>query len=155
MPADLSASLAQLRAASKDLNSLCDLGAATIQQLEEVLRREMSIGIPACVLVDEEHDRSAGISYKTYLEYTRYRGTFRIAVTSGCDGMDPDDWSVKPWAECDRETKVQTLHLIPDLLEAIAKKADLQLKEARDALDSVRELVPALTPAKKGIKNGQ
>lgn len=148
MSADLSASLERLRAAAKELNDLCDAGAATIQRLESFLQSECSLGIEAYVTVESDDDPTGPGWFKS-LAYERYRGSFRVVVVEGYAATMPETESIKSWSECNRETKLQTLPYLSKLVEAIALNTEEHLQKAKQALDSVQNLVPPALTSKK------
>lgn len=147
MSADLSASFERLRTAAKELNELCDAGAATIQRLEKFLESECSLGISAYVEVDKDNDPDGPGWFKS-LAYERYRGSFRVVVVEGY-AIDPEMGSSKSWSECNRETKLQTLPFLPKLVEKIAQYTEEHLQVAKQAIDSVQSFVPPILPSKK------
>jgi hypothetical protein len=138
-------SLKKLREIAPDLNKATDDAAKIVQEVETLLAK-LSIGITAEVRL-YERQKTKSVSEYTSLAYCRVKGNFRIAVTvekstdfvddRGCAARAWDTVSETPWAECQREAKLESFPKLPDLLEAIIKAAE----EAKGKVDAAKQAV--------------
>lgn len=137
MTDDLSESLRELRNSTKELNALTDKANDRVQRIERFLVQECSVGGEAHVHVksmDKIPDIPNAPEWSTYLGFERYGGSHRIVVTHLLEG-DPRE--TKPWAECKRNIKVQSLEALPEL---IAKLSDRVRKQVTDLEDTIQRL---------------
>ncbi len=112
------------------LNELTDSASSGIVTLENYLA-ECSIGIEVAIVVDIG-------SEKVKVGYVNLGRRQRIAVKT------PTDTVFKPWTECSREVKLKTIHYVPKLLEALAKKIDDEIKNAETGTSSIESVIRAL-----------
>ncbi len=163
MSEQLKAALSTIRKCSPELNKVTDEANALAQRVESMLSA-LSLGIPAAVHVKEESsgvildagDESAGLRRKidVYLEYRRIEKKFGIAVVrtrsterrdaSGEVQLSAEDLDVTPWASSPRDVKLDTFARFPDLISAIAERAGVYIERAKQAGETVRELVAAM-----------
>ena len=130
----LSNALDKLRASSFRLNQLTDEAGAMVAEVEDFLNQECSIGVPVYVSVKESDDCAGNGSQ--YLGYQRVGVRFRIAVSWG---EDPREDQVKPWSDCTRAVKIETLKMLPDLIGKIGEKVDETIAEVETALSSLSQ----------------
>jgi hypothetical protein len=128
-----------LRKLSPALNQITDTANITVREIEQFLNEECSIGICASVSVPSLNDEQID----SYLEYRRVGPRFRIALveTNSADGRD---FSVKPWADCPRHEKLESIKHIGELLNAIAVKAQTQIADATTAVREVASTIATL-----------
>ena len=127
--------LEDLRASSTALNQVTDDAANLVKQVENFLNKECSVGIPAQVNVEWDDDREEGV----WLEYRRVGANFRIALVSG----DPGDEnpSVRPWSDCTREEKLESIGKLPELISSISENVNKKLAESKDAIAKLSDLL--------------
>lgn len=134
MSDDLSTSIENLRVTAAKLNELTDTLNAMVKAVEEILREELRIGIPAFVPVDSEDDDKTGATITQYLGYKRVGANFRIVVLWEND-YQPETPTVKPWSDCARDVKIGTADKLPQLIKEISTKSE----------DSIRGVVRVTT----------
>ncbi|MDM4014982.1 hypothetical protein [Roseiconus lacunae] len=78
-----------------------------------------------------------------YLEYRRVGNRFRIAVVWGWEN-DPENETVKPWSDCSRDDKLETLKKLPDLLVALTENVDTRITEAEATMESISAVLDPL-----------
>lgn len=134
---ELSASIEKLRETSTRLNQLTDEANYTVQALERFLSDECSIGVFASVIVKSG---GSGSEYagSQYLEYRRVGSKYRIAVVWGDESQDE---AVKPWSDCSRDVKLESVQMLPELLLALSRNVDQQVEAAEKATESVSQVL--------------
>ena len=137
----LSSAVSKLRASSARLNQLTDDAAATVKEVEEFLSQECSIGIPTYLCI---HQATEEYEASRHLAYRRIGSTFRIALAWWRDG-DPEDEFVKPWSDCSRDEKLESIKKLPDLLTEIARNVDHRIVASEKAVESVSQALQSLT----------
>lgn len=142
MSDDLSTSIENLRATASKLNELTDTLNAMVRAVEEILREELRIGIPAFVPVGSEDDDKTGATITQYLGYKRVGANFRIVVLWETD-YQPETPTVKPWSDCARDVKIGTADKLPQLIKEISTKSE----------DSIRGVVHATQTAERVMKS--
>lgn len=140
--------MVRLRQSSARLNQLSDEAAETIKATEEFLTKECSTGITCRITFEYDEDHDAGMTCTRYLGFQRFGSKFRIVVGESCS-YEPEDL-VKPWSDCNRETKIETIDLLPKLLEEIVKTAEEKVRTAESAIRSVESQIGKIPPKKKG-----
>jgi hypothetical protein len=140
MSDSLRASVERLKQSTAQLNKITDEAAQTVLAMEAFLNKECSVGIEAYVLVASE-PLEGGVEESTVLGYQRWQGKFRITVTIG---IDPEQTETKPWAEWNRETKLETVKKLPELLEKIAVAVDAHVLAAQQATETVAAALKAI-----------
>ncbi len=145
MKKNISDAVTGLRIASTRLNMLTDKAAAVVKQVEKFLNDECHTGVEASVLVSEHYaeDEPGRYVETRDLVYCRIGQRFRIAVDWRCDGADVSSVP-KPWSDCTREDKLETLEKLPDLLHAIAERLGGQIKKAEKSLATASAVTDAL-----------
>jgi predicted NBD/HSP70 family sugar kinase len=134
---DLAKSIDAIRTSTGRLNSTVSDLADTVRELEASLE-SWGVGVPARVTVDVDHDNAWYVD----LVYTRVGQRFRVAVESAELG-DPCP-SVKPWSDCSRDTKLETITLLPGLVAAIAAAVERRIVAADEAAATVQAMVDRL-----------
>ncbi len=135
MPNDLAKQVVVLRQSSARLNKVTDDAQELVKSLETFLSETCSVGLKAYVAINNDGDSDANPDFSEQLEYRRIGEKFRIAYVVSVMG---EDHSVKPWSDLDRKMKIETLPLIPELLKALTLRVDETIKQAEDALSSIR-----------------
>jgi hypothetical protein len=154
----LDASIKKLREIAPALNKAADDAARIVQEVENVLTKELSLALKAEYVIEQapvvdEEDREA--TDHTVLAYRRVKGKFRIAVA--VDRETPMPYaqssfatvSETPWSECPQDVKLETFTALPHLLEELAKKAEVACESVAKTQQAVRELLgepPAAKP---------
>jgi hypothetical protein len=149
MGAPLDVSIDRIKQSSSRLNKTADEAATVVSATENFLNTECSIGIIAYVTVSREDISGDGGPYETIsLGYQTWGERYRIVVSHDCDDREHPD--VKPWAECGREMKLNTIHKLPELIEEIANRIDAKIGEAHEAVTTVASMLKTLE--RKGVK---
>lgn len=144
MSDSLKSSMDKIKNNTAKLNKITDEAAQVIHKTEAFLSKDCGIGIMAHVNVfTEVIDPDKQLTGSITLGYERWNGTYRIVVSSGVDG-ETETWSTKPWAECDRSTKLESIKKLPSLIELLAKIVSRDAEEAHAATTSVAEVLKAI-----------
>jgi len=141
MSDSLRASLEKLKKSTTQLNKITDEAAQLVIAVEAFLNRECSVGLETYLQVASQAIDEHGTEESTVLGYARWQGRFRIVVTIG---IDPEESQTKPWSEWDRETKLETVKKLPDLLQQIAADVDTHVAAAQQATATVADVLKAL-----------
>lgn len=142
MSTDISASIEKVRQSTGLLNHLTDKMGAVVLEVEGFLNKECSAGIRADTTIRSE-ETEYGDTWFQALSYRRVGSRYRIAVVTG-DAGDPDDWTIKPWSDCDRETKIASIAKLPALMEEIAKAVDSTVASAEENVDAALQILQAI-----------
>lgn len=141
-------SIDRLRESTARLNAISDETSFAVQAVETFLRKEISVGITAWVIVDKEVlDEKAGHIKYLMLGFDRHQGEYRILVSSG---TNVDDYITKPWMECNRKTKLQTVEKLPELITEVTNQVDKQVEQAAGVSATANSVIRALN--RKGAK---
>ena len=140
MADDLSVAVERLRTSTQRLNAICDAAAQVIRDVEEFLEA-MHVGVPAWVDVKREHfqDGNNHDYSDVKLSYQRHEsGKFRVVVVT-CPSWagDEDDLTVRPWSECSRDQKLESLEKLPELFVELANQVDKRTTKAEQTLTTV------------------
>jgi hypothetical protein len=147
---DLNEALLSLRAASQRLNEATDNANSLVRSVEDFLARDCSVGLYATVKVSSAGDEEGKYSSHVHLTYARISGRYRICIEKESDfPNDPEKSSLRAWAECSRDDKLDTVSALPRLLMKISEAA---VRRAEAAEDEVAQAQSVLTRAinKKG-----
>lgn len=150
MAVDLSQQLRELQKSTEELNAATDKASDVVRRTEIFLKEKCRVGGHASVEVpslDEDVDPRDGPFLETYLEYERYKGDYRILVTHLLDG-DPRE--TKPWAECSRDIKLQTLEALPKLIDELLKKVRKQVADVQATVDFLDSMIPSASGFRGG-----
>jgi hypothetical protein len=152
----ISLSISKLRELAPALNKACDDAAKIVQEIEDLLNKELNLGIQATVSVsstDVTPERTEVIR----LAHRRVKGRFRIAVVQATHLTYVDEsqtlsepWEeheVTPWAECARDVKLETFARLPQLLEKIIKNAETAHAAVEKAKSAVQAFLGHTTDA--------
>lgn len=143
MSKNLPQSIEELRSSSGRLNKLTDEAAVVIKRVEDFLNKECSAGVQAYVLVSKQSDDDEQVIESQYLAYCRIGSRYRIAVVWEVN-VEPDARNEKPWSDCTRDDKIETLEKLPDLITEISKKLASKIKLAEKSLATASEVANAL-----------
>jgi hypothetical protein len=152
MPDDLSVAVERLRTSTQRLNAICDTAAQVIREVESFLE-ESHVGVPAWVEVSREDEIGDGRHFTiVQLSYQRHKsGKFRIVVvTTPFDAQEPEDITARPWSECTRDEKIESLGKLPDLLVKLADRANEKTDQAELAIASIGALLQSVKKRKGG-----
>lgn len=141
MKKPLSSAVDALRSASAHLNAASDRAAETVRAVEKFLGEECRVGVTAHVLVDSYFEEQVGLEVATYLSYERIGNHFRIAVGTAIDGQ-PD--GAKPWSDCSRDDKLETIEKLPELLAAVSEAVQARVAKADEAARAADEMLAQL-----------
>lgn len=154
MTESLRESIERIRGVAPSLNKATDDAQAIVSRVERFLN-EYSVGIPAQVQLDDV-DVSKNSSRQRYLSYERVDGKFRIAVTTylvlETDDNDPFANKFMPdpenppiaWGSCPRDIKLVSFNALPQLLREIAKEAYCTSQQAKETVETVRQVLTAI-----------
>jgi len=139
----LAEAIGRLHSSSARLNQLTDEANTTVKEVEDFLNKECSAGIFASVIVSETDFGSES------LEYRRVGQRYRIAIVwrEFDNEMDP---AVKPWSECSRDEKIETIERLPALIIEVAKRLDEKILDAEKAVVAVSQVLQNLPRKKEG-----
>lgn len=148
MSNQLAHAVQRLHTASGRLNQLTDQAGEAIRTIEGYLNSACSVGIPIGIVIDtvDARDKAGnptGVQWIKTLVYRRIGKDYRIGVETGYD-VDPDSWNTKPWSECDRDTKLQILTHLPQLITGLVDGIESKVSEAETALQSLMALLHTL-----------
>ncbi len=130
-----------LRDANQKANRVSDQAASYIREIESMLTDSQ-------ITTEAEIEVSAFIKLKHNLIEKRSRILVGIAeYIEGEEGPEELDTSWKPWAECDRTTKLLTSAAVPKLLEEIAKKINTDSIYADNATAALNKPIPPAPPS--------
>lgn len=168
MTNDVKKAIESLKAISPRLNQKTDKISELVREIETFLNRECSIGLSAKV---EFH--SVGISASEdackSISYCRCGAQYRIAINEEIEHYEVFEneagehvrWidnsgearflhtevtSITPWLECSRELRLESFPRLPDLIEAIVKKAENTINNIERAEGTLNELLDGLNP---------
>lgn len=145
MSDDLSVSLNTLRDVALHLNNLTDQVNAAVKRVEDILI-EWRIGTDVFVRVKETP------GHGKLLGYIKVGSRHRIVVAYGdiaivaygkTATIDPQ--TITPWSDCARDTKLETIKKLPNLINAISNKLEEGIGEAEKANESLTKIVQSLT----------
>jgi hypothetical protein len=115
----------QFPAAATTLNNATDQLGTSVGQLDTILKR-FSFGVPTWVAFLESHTPEGDEFYNEELGYAKIGGKWGIAIKT-VDGNYhfPDHDRVEQWLfnDAPRLLRIKAVDKIPDLLEALLKKA--------------------------------
>ena len=155
--ANVSDAMKKLAVAAPKLNKATDAVNATFRAAEEYLNG-LSLGIETSVFVskvmvaiDEDNEAEARpgaeTTERTFLEYSRIGGRFRLAIGKTREtmfGMDTLDSKVLPslaWDQAGRIEKLEAVAKLPELLDELAKQAEILAEAAEKASGAVAEIL--------------
>lgn len=150
MAVDLSQQLLELQKSTEELNAASDKANDVVRRTEIFLKEKCRVGGYASVEVPslaEDVDPPDGPDWETYLEYERYNGDYRIVVTHVLDGEPREK---KPWAECSRDIKLETLTALPNLIEKLLKKVRKQVADVQATVDFLDSAIPPASGLRRG-----
>lgn len=124
--------IAHLQQSTANLNTLADLAATRVKQLEDYLE-SCGIGFEVSIAITEAEKPDL------YFSYSRIAKKYRLAVQQPGLMASP-----VAWAECSRDLKIRTIQHLPRLLHAITKQIDERVKEAKAAAASVANVLSTL-----------
>ncbi len=148
---DLRIELARLRKLTPELNAATDRATKVVLAVEKFLNEECQLGIPSYAQYNEWDD-GRGTSSGMRLEYARHEGTFRVLITEFTEYPDGDFVirEKQPWVNCTRHRKLESVHLIPRLLDSIAKRVRSTITDANENADKVEGYLVDLGVIKEG-----
>lgn len=125
MSSNFSNTLDGLRDASSQLNSLSDSLNGFVARIEAYLD-ECSVGVPVSI------NAPGGLE----VHYCRYGQKFRFVVETGA--------TVSPWSDCPRETKLQAITVLPDLLATLEGAVREKVNAVTSTLHTLSKMYPQL-----------
>lgn len=152
MADDLSKSLRELRNSTDELNTLTDQANDLVRRTERYLSEECRVGGPASTHIAwmdqtaEGPNGEIGPEWSTFLWYKRHKGEHRIMVEHT---LDYDVHESKPWAECSRDVKLETINALPDLIKELLKKVNEQISGIRSTVTELDGIIPPDGASKK------
>lgn len=151
MPDNLSGAVERLRTSAQRLNTICDTAAQVIREVESFLE-ESHVGVSAWVELSRVDVTGEGDHDIMGLSYRRYKANkFRIVVVKIPAGASSDaDVSERPWSECTRDEKLDSLEKLSELLVTLAKNVDERTVRAEQAVTAVSSLLKLPTKKKGG-----
>jgi hypothetical protein len=148
----LSKSLRELRNSTEELNALTDRANDLVRRTERFLSEECRVGGPTSTHV-EWMDQSAegpngeqGPEWSTYLCYKRHKGEHRIMVEHL---LDYDLRESKPWAECSRDVKLETIKALPNLIDELLSKVNDQVSGLQATISQLDSIISPADASEK------
>jgi hypothetical protein len=151
MTDDLSVAIKRLRTSSQRLNQISDEAAQLIQDIEQFLE-ETRVGVSATVQIGygASSPNADSPDWADLLSYRRLNsGKFRVAFVRQ-DVESSHEGTVRPWSECTRDEKLQSLEKLPELLVELAN----QIEERTIRAEQVLSIVNASLQLPKKKKGG-
>ena len=146
MPRTLSDSISLIRKSSSKLNKITDDAAEAVRGVEEFLNRECSLGVSVYVRVTTT-SVGDGHSIEKGLLYSRIGNRYRIGIYEE-PSYDPEEIICKPWSDCSREDKLETIDALPKLIHELADKVIEKIKNSKEASETVTNLLYSLRQGK-------
>jgi hypothetical protein len=132
---------ASLRKASQEQKEALDQAAALVSLTESFLQ-DQGLVASASVVMHEENDD--GMSF--HLSHRRHGGKFRIVIVlESVNGVE----TVTPWAEVPIEQRIESMEVLPTLLEQVAEKTAKSLSSLTKATATVKAMLDAV-PEREG-----
>lgn len=147
MADDLSAAIERLRTSTQRLNSISDAAGRLVKEVEEFLENS-HVGVSCSVKLGYIADPDDPESFEavTRLAYGRTTaGRFRIGLLVIPREAQAGDVDLKPWSECSRDEKIEMLGGLPELLIALADRANEKVDKAEQAMAAVSSLMKLQT----------
>jgi hypothetical protein len=144
MSDDLSMQLRELRKSTDELNVLTDKANDLVRRAEAFLSQECRVGGPVYVFVSSAQSDDDGPVWSTYLGYDRHKGELRIVVSGF---LEDELRELKPWAECSRDLKLETLDALPKVIQELSKKVRKQVADVKAKVELLDSMIPS--PAEK------
>jgi hypothetical protein len=158
MTSELKKRLESVRAIGSRLDEITAKATKTVQDVEQVLVKEMNIRVPAQSGWyggdrSRRHDPRNEDGFieeevSECLAYGRADGEYCVHVKTGVFGQDDDgDFTRElcsektPWLKCDRETRLRTFVWLPELLEQIIIEAQRMAEIAEETNAKVEEFI--------------
>ncbi len=153
MADDLSVAFERLRTSTQRLNSVCDVAAQAVRDIEAYLE-EIQLGIEAYVQLKSFRDDESGERLgHSNLAYMKYGAKYRITITFVPEHAEcPEDVSVEAWSEANRDEKIESVEKLPQLLAALAIKVDEKVARAERVVSDVTSKLPIPKKPKGGGK---
>jgi methyl-accepting chemotaxis protein len=139
----------QLCVAAKNLNAASDELGKLISLFDAALQK-FNLGVSAWVEVSGSRDDSTGDWWSRDLGYTRVGNKWGIALRKASGNLDsPIEESEEVWLfnEAPRWMRAEAVGKIPDLLEALVKRAGDTTKKIKERTTQVQELAAAMSKA--------
>jgi hypothetical protein len=154
-------SVRQFPLAATNLNTATDQLGASVGQLDAILKK-FSLGVPTWVSFTEQGSEFGDEYYTEQIGYAKIGGKWGIAIRA-IDGsyQFPGKESVEQWlfSDAPRLLRVNSVEKIPDLLEALLKKAaETAVAIAQKAAEvdtltaGINSVIEAATPKKASDK---
>lgn len=135
----VTSAMASLKNSADQLNHLTDKASETIRSVEEFLVTDCSIGFHASVETGQTDP-----STMKYLAFRRIGNHFRIAVIFNSSGQFRQA-EVKAWSDCSREIKIESILLLPALIQVITEMIEKDIARAETANDIAVGVLNSLT----------
>jgi hypothetical protein len=143
-------SIQKLRSLAPELNEAANEAVKIVQEVENLLTKELSLGIKAEVEVSVIQISENKCEF-TSLAHCRVNDKFRIAVVveRRIEVMDDRGYkdyrwktiSETPWAECPRDVKLETFQKLPELLEKLVEEAKKAQHNVSETQKTLREII--------------
>jgi hypothetical protein len=156
MTHELKKRLDAIRAVAPRIKAASDQADNTVKAVEQALVREIGIGISAesseyfpgtqrrrdpqnwDEFIEEETRERLALGRATAGEYCIH---VKSLVCVGEYQCDEAELTSTPWSQCDRETRLRTFYLLPNLLKCIARKAEQLAESTEKTAATLNELL--------------
>jgi hypothetical protein len=140
------ASLKNLNSLSKSLNEASDTLSKQIARIDAALN-ELKLGLTAWVVVSRS-STELGDVYKESLGYGKSAGKWGLLYATE-DESDPESWSAVLLRDAPRMEKIDAVKKLPDLLAAIASRAEEVTKLATEQAAQIADVAAALDKSRR------
>lgn len=143
--ASICSTISRLRVLAPTLNQAADDAAQKIQEVENLLTKELAIGIKAEHTYSRQQQGPNEVLVKS-LCYRRVGGKFRITVVESTEieygyTRAPDlakvETAVTPWDQCSRDVKLESFEALPGLLVKVIETADKAMYDVERTRENV------------------
>lgn len=131
--------LVKLKQNADALNAITDAASDSVRSIEAFLSKDCSIGFDISIAYSDKN--YAG---KKHLGYHRIGHNYRIAISIDSQ-FQANMMAPKAWSDCSRTLKIESIKYLPALIEAISKKVEDDIAEAKVATNSVADILSSLT----------
>jgi len=145
----------RLQQAIARLNERTDQITENVRAIEECLA-DAQIGHYASVLVDansivDDRGQDHG-SHVRCLTYDKVGSKWRVCVEHSTD-MAPEQREIKPWAECSRSEKLETIGKLDKLIDELASQIEQKSSLAENAAQSTAGILKSLRDSIPSLQN--
>jgi hypothetical protein len=161
LPQKVYASFRQLEVAATELNTVSDELGKAIAALDDALK-PLNLGITTWVQFQGSIDENTGEYWARDIGYARVGSKWGIALRTREGDMHWPDHEKEEWpfSDAPRALRIQSVEVLPELLDALIEEATTTVVKIRDRIGLVQQVVAAVqgpaesqqTPQKAAIQ---